>query len=150
MENNYFRITKRQLEIKDERIKLIESTDRCLNSIKIKKAKRLHKSIEGFEFNALSTGILNLKEMVTLNQNSLKMIKSEEKSLNLLSQKKDKDLDVLKYSLSGKNEEILLKEVVKLKDEYMIDSKNFKISKMATKMAAEFAYRLEEIINNHK
>ena len=93
--------------------------------------------------------IKKLKEIIFNNNETLKKIKAEEKSLNLLKASRDKDYHIFKNYALGKQESKLLNKIKDLKQECLIDAKNFKINKTVRLIAAEYSYKLDLIIKSH-
>ena len=102
-----------------------------------------------YEFKKENDGIKKLKEIIFSNNETLKKIKAEEKALNLLKSSRDKDYHIFKNYALGKRESKLLNKIKDLKEECLIDAKNFKINKTVRLIAAEYSYKLDLIIKSH-
>ena len=147
-QNNYVEITNRKQEIVLQRIALNKSNETCDESIKQKKLKR-NDAKNDYEFKKETDAIKKLKEIIFNNNETLKKIKAEEKALNLLKSSRDKDYHIFKNYALGKQESKLLNKIKDLKQECLIDAKNFKINKTVRLIAAEYSYKLDLIIKSH-
>ena len=148
LKNNYVEITNRKQEIMLQRIALNKSNETCDASIKHKKLVR-NDAKNDYEFKKENEAIKKLKEIIFDNNETLKKIKAEEKSLNLLKFSRDKDYHIIKNYALGKRESELLNKIKELKQECLADAKNFKINKTVRLIAAEYTYKLDLIIKSH-